>query len=215
MARLSTITSLFLLVAIALVVATPDYESRGTNFRRNRRRFINGIPRDVVAVPSDPQTAGIGQAILKVFQSAADLFSGLFGGCGQNEGAKMAEYTKTTLDGLRKEFPEKNIMLIHPKHTASLDANAVHYHYDLNTECFGRHAGYDAYVFDFGDIDLQGDRGWENWGFAGNYVWDKENNGNHVHFDPIVRGMYWGLSTFGSVSRSYCHSVPPHSHITN
>lgn len=168
-----TLVALSSLVAVlALVIATPvpEYD----------------IPKGLEIRNSELDPRGAEVWVAKVVTGMAAVMGIWFGLCQAQEGEMMANFTKSTHSALRKEFPDKNIMFVHAKHSQNF-VNSVHYHYELDLQCFWRKAGYDAYVFDSGDFELKGDGGFENWAFSGNHNWD---HGRKIHFEPIVRGVY-------------------------
>jgi hypothetical protein len=68
---------------------------------------------------------------------------------------------------LKQAYPYKNVMVVHPKHSHNF-VGSTHDHFELNMPCAGWGTrGYEIYVFDYGEFWLNGDRGYENWAFAG------------------------------------------------
>ena len=91
-------------------------------------------------------------------------------------------WTQQQLGPLGSSNPGKNIMVVCVKHDASQLQGSQHQ--DLTCTCpSGSTQHYDVYIFDSGVFQLQGDGGYLNWAFTGNFVRD----GNKVR-NFTVRG---------------------------
>ncbi|MCJ1438130.1 hypothetical protein MMC27_007517 [Xylographa pallens] len=113
-------------------------------------------------------------------QVVGALILGLVEGIDDSDHKAEAQFTQNMCDQLRAAFPSKNIMIVHPSYTANF-VNAQQAH----VECpitWPRTQGYTCIGFDSGSFQLQGDGGFENYCYNGNYT----NNGNgSVTFHPI------------------------------
>jgi hypothetical protein len=216
MARLSSAALFCLFALLALVKATPvpeslvvKNESEKSTLTIEGRDGDDGVLEDIVSV------------IVDVGSDLYTVVKGMVGGCNSMAEIK-AQFTKSTVAALQQKFPDKNVLIVHPAYTENL-VNAKKVHYDLDLDCVFIVPGYDAFVFDSGDFELKGDRGFENWAFLGNYVWDPKSNGNSIHFDPIVRGMYLiilinfqGLTpTLNCITDSFSSHSPSATSATN
>ncbi len=93
-------------------------------------------------------------------------------------------YTQALVVALRKMDPDKNVIVCHVNHAQNF-VNATHAHYELPLFGFNRTQGYDIYVFDSGFFSRQGDGGFNNWCFAGNFKRGEGRFESNVTFSPI------------------------------
>ncbi len=105
------------------------------------------------------------------------IISTIIDGDHDNESA----FTQSTAAQLRKNYPDKNVMVVHGNHDASGLVNSVHNHVELPVQVPNT-KGYETYVFDYGDFNMMGDGGFINWCFMGNF--DRTGAGR-VSFHPI------------------------------
>lgn len=61
----------------------------------------------------------------------------------------------------------------------------THIHVEVPLDTVPRTQGYECYLFTSGTFELQGDGGFENWAFDGNYTRDP-SNGNIVNFQEFT-----------------------------
>ncbi|KAL2073098.1 hypothetical protein VTL71DRAFT_10422 [Oculimacula yallundae] len=116
-----------------------------------------------------------GNAIADVLAKILKLITSI----NEAEHAKEEKYTQTTVENLRLQFPEYNVLIVHPKHSRNF-VNEYHQHVELPLTA-PRTQGYEIYCFDSGSFTLEGDGGFINWCFAGSYTRD----GNNVNFNKI------------------------------
>ncbi|MCJ1295283.1 hypothetical protein MMC34_006845 [Xylographa carneopallida] len=112
------------------------------------------------------------ETCIYIGQAVGALIVGLVGGINDSDHAAERQFTQNMCDQLRAAYPSKNIMIVHPNYAATL-SNVQSAH----VECpitWPRTQGYTCLSFDAGAFQLQGDGGFENWCFNGNYT----NNGN-------------------------------------
>jgi hypothetical protein len=93
----------------------------------------------------------------------------------RNDNATREAFTQSFVDNARAQFPQYNVVVIHPPH--SVRGAHVHQHYELGmTEGT---CGYEIYFSKIGDpfgLVNEGDGGYINWGFIGynqdgNIIW--------------------------------------------
>lgn len=99
-------------------------------------------------------------------------------------------FTKAWVDKMRNNYPDKNCLIAHaPPHVnPNFSGVLASGHYELALKASGilnQTQGYDWWIFDSGDFTRQGDPGFINWCFAGNFTRGTGSSENHVHFDPI------------------------------
>jgi hypothetical protein len=100
-------------------------------------------------------------------QQLANIITAFVDACRAGQLNTMGEWTKQMSMKLKQENPYKNIMIVHVKHDLNF-AGSRHEHFELKMPCVGWGTrGYEIYVFDYGEFWLHGDRGYENWAFAG------------------------------------------------
>jgi hypothetical protein len=94
---------------------------------------------------------------------------------------KRNRWTPKFVESIAKSNPGYNVLLIHTKHVANL--TGVQYQgpspFKISAE---EEIEYTLYVFDAGTVELQGDGGFLNWAFEGNFT----RNGNLVEFHTIL-----------------------------
>lgn len=96
---------------------------------------------------------------------------------------KMSAFTQSTAAQMSKNWPNKNVMVVHGSHDQNF-VDEVHSHHELDI-IVGGTIGYEIYVFTSGDFTLHSDGGYINWCFMGNF---QRGDGGYVKFDPI-QGM--------------------------
>jgi len=80
-------------------------------------------------------------------------------------------WTQQQLGPLQSANPGKNIMIISVKHDASQLKGSQQQHMDCVCPS-GGHVNYTAYIFDEGVFLHQGDGGFLNWAFTGDFIRD-------------------------------------------
>lgn len=93
----------------------------------------------------------------------------------QNDNEKREKFTQDFVDKARIDFPDYNVVIIHPPH--SRDGTWIHQHYELPMTVGT--CGYEVYFSKIGDqfsLTNNGDGGYINWAFIGynrdgNRIW--------------------------------------------
>ncbi|KAI0160432.1 hypothetical protein GGR57DRAFT_519312 [Xylariaceae sp. FL1272] len=101
-----------------------------------------------------------------------------------NDQAEMGAFTRSVVSSLRQEYPDKNVIVVHGEHRWTNTVGLVHFHRELDLNCFYTTQGYEVYILDEGIFERLRDGGAQNWLFNGNYDW---NGDRTVHFYPLVR----------------------------
>lgn len=81
------------------------------------------------------------------------------------------------LDSFSAKFPEMNVLLYrNPKSKLTIDdrSEAFHVEYMLPNGYGGDKGYWNIWLLNEATFELQGDGGWENWGYTGN--WDRDGN---------------------------------------
>lgn len=86
-------------------------------------------------------------------------------------------WTQQQLTTVSGQNAGKNIMIVLPKHTETFQGSKQQ-QLLCQTPNDKQTLSYDCYIFDSGDFELQGDGGYLNWAFTGNF----KRNGNKVSF---------------------------------
>ncbi|KAK5122221.1 hypothetical protein LTR85_004131 [Meristemomyces frigidus] len=86
-------------------------------------------------------------------------------------------WTQQQLSVVSGQNSGKNIMIVYPKHTANFQGSQQQ-QLQCQTPNNKQTISYDCYVFDSGNFELQGDGGYLNWAFTGNF----KRDGNKVTF---------------------------------
>lgn len=98
----------------------------------------------------------------------------------------MAIFTQGACETIQREYPDKNVMIVHSGFNFSL-FGPVHCHYELPLQPIGgfaRTQGYEVYTFDSGTFNLTGDGGFQNWCFSGSYTLDPNNHKSVTFYKP-------------------------------
>ena len=107
-------------------------------------------------------------AIVTIAQDVVTDLLGLDESIEDKEGA----FTVQTVENLRAEYPNKNVLVYHDQDSGYNLYNAVHSHYELDL-LLGFTNGYEIWIFDSGTFELAGARGYVNWAYGGNYESDE------------------------------------------
>jgi hypothetical protein len=92
------------------------------------------------------------------------------------------KFTQDSVEALRKEYPNYNVLLCHSAFKQNF-TQSTHQHYEFPLTP-PRTQGYEVFIFKAGEFWLQGDGGFLNWAYDGNFVVDP-NDGKHIIFsDP-------------------------------
>ncbi|OQV05469.1 hypothetical protein CLAIMM_10202 [Cladophialophora immunda] len=92
-----------------------------------------------------------------------------------------SSWTQVQIGDMSSSNPGKNVMCVFTKHDASGLINRQMTVRECTCPNSGSVLTYSCYVFDSGPFVLQGDGGYLNWCFAGNFI----RNGNNVNFSPL------------------------------
>ncbi|MCJ1328675.1 hypothetical protein MMC10_005352 [Thelotrema lepadinum] len=82
-------------------------------------------------------------------------------------------WTQQQLGEVSSKNPGKNIMIVYVKHDASKLVNSQMSQIECDCPASKSKLSYSCYIFDSGPFQLQGDGGYLNWAFTGNFVRDK------------------------------------------
>jgi hypothetical protein len=107
-------------------------------------------------------------------------------------------FTQQFVGRLSAKFPNKNIMVVHPAHTANF-VNSTTGFVELplvhRVQFQGGDGvptqGYNWYVFDSGTFKLEGDGGFENYCYTGNY--QKNSDGTITFSLPTQRKSHFDI----------------------
>jgi hypothetical protein len=90
------------------------------------------------------------------------------------------QYTQGLVAQLISQYPQKNVIVYHNQDSQFSGVNVVHMHVEMNLNFLGETQGFEVQVFDSGTFMLEGDGGFANWCFDGNF----NHNGDFVQFFP-------------------------------
>jgi len=122
------------------------------------------------------------QVVEEVLKVAIKAIGDLIGDI-RDENKNRETFVKNVLAGLVAKDPSFNYMLVHPKHTTKWDGTENVDWYHRHQECdtirlFKKTIGYEIYAARSGTFELQGDGGFINWAFQGNFK--REGNQGHI-----------------------------------
>ncbi|WPG97941.1 Hypothetical protein R9X50_00072400 [Acrodontium crateriforme] len=100
-------------------------------------------------------------------------------GIDASEHEKEEQFTQQVCEQVRQQLPTMNVMVVHGQFTSNF-VNATHQHVELPLTA-PRTMGYEIFAFTSGTFTLQGDGGFINWCFDGNF----NRDGNNVTFFEI------------------------------
>jgi hypothetical protein len=106
-----------------------------------------------------PPTAALILGALKGVQAILESIN--------EDNPKRERFTQDFVNKAREEFPDYNVVIIHPEHKR--EGVWIHQHYELPIS-FGRTIGYEVYFSKKGDsftLENLGDGGFINWAYNG------------------------------------------------
>src|SRR5436190_22860347 len=86
-----------------------------------------------------------------------------------DEQVAKQKFTQKTVNKMRQNHHEFNVMVVHSAFHQSFQGSVTHVHYELPLHGT-RTQGYEVFTFKSGEFQLDGDGGFENWCFGGNFV---------------------------------------------
>ncbi|KAK7039172.1 hypothetical protein VNI00_010076 [Paramarasmius palmivorus] len=114
------------------------------------------------------------EVVAQVAQFGIDFLTGLAADDDENRG----RFTQETVARSLAEHPDYNVVIVHPKHTANWEGEQgvdwAHRHQEFDVKLGGT-IGYEIYVAKAGEFVLEGDGGFINWAFGGNFVRDDKH----------------------------------------
>jgi hypothetical protein len=129
--------------------------------------------------------APVAAAVFAAISAAVALANTSLGGLNvinNNDHAYEEAYTKAVVSQIRDEYPNMNVMIVHSAHDQNFQG-CTHVHYEF--QLFGgRTQGYEVYVFHSGTFKLNGDGGFINWCYDGNYTKDSDD-GHQLTFHEL------------------------------
>ncbi|KAG0631556.1 hypothetical protein M758_1G262000 [Ceratodon purpureus] len=85
--------------------------------------------------------------------------------------AERGQVNQNAVDMLADAYPHHNVMLVHPLHKKQFDGDYT----QIELQVDPRFGSFQVYVFKSGKFTLQGDGGYINWCFKGNYTRNDKN----------------------------------------
>jgi hypothetical protein len=164
---------------------TPSLGSSGTSISSSEASIeseASSAEAGSVAEGVVPEAAEVGAAVgaadlvpgaivlVGIGLAAAGVVAGIIG----NDNNKREAYTQQFVQQTSKQFPNCNVIICHPQHKVA-GPHVVHQHHELGMTVGT--CGYDSYCSPKGQpfiFDNQGDGGYLNWAFAGEF----NRNGN-------------------------------------
>jgi hypothetical protein len=140
------------------------------------------LPASAEAPDPDPD-ATWGRAVAAILRAITDNII-------KNENAGREKFTTTFVDEASREYPDYNVVIIHPDHDVS--GEFTHQHRELNMDLIGiRTVGYDIYfarktrAF---SLTNKGDGGFINWAFSGDFIREGKDGKTITAFYSIPPG---------------------------
>ncbi|PWN40632.1 hypothetical protein IE81DRAFT_349050 [Ceraceosorus guamensis] len=99
--------------------------------------------------------------------------------------AMRIRFTQDTVNDMSKEYPDTNILIVHPKHDfhpgGTKGVDWFHEHKEVDIQVGGT-IGYEVYGFQDGWIKRYGDGGYINWAWNGVLAKDPEEDKSKITF---------------------------------
>jgi len=105
----------------------------------------------------------------------------------KDENDRRENFTRKYVGQATQKFPGYNVVIIHTAHSRS--GTFVHSHEEWPTNIFGTTTGFEAYFSKIGDtfeLENEGDGGFINWCFAGNFRRGGDRNNRISAYNPSL-----------------------------
>jgi nucleoid-associated protein YgaU len=129
--------------------------------------------------------AGLGAGVRGIVDAIINKING-------DENARREAATKDFVENTNQQMPDFNVVIVHPAHTVS--GEYVHKHAELPMDALGvRTIGYEIYLSKVGkpfSLTLNGDGGYINWAFGGEFTREGNTIRAIEHGAPAVQQTY-------------------------
>jgi hypothetical protein len=140
----------------------------------------------------------IAEDVIEIIRTLIEAIGKLVHTIDDEDHNKEIAFTQQFVARARQNHPGKNVLIVHPNHSANF-VNSTTGHTELPLGPGGhptsfshdppppRSQGYTWYVFDSGSFKLEGDGGYENYCYAGNY---QKNSDGSITFFQANQGKF-------------------------